>query len=43
LADVLMGAQASRPDFDLASLIEMTAPRAYYLSTRMPPLIRNRN
>jgi protease-4 len=43
LADVLMGVRASRPGLDLASLLEMTAPRAYYLSTRMPPLVHSGN
>lgn len=38
LADVLLGSQArSRPP-DLAGLLEMTAPRAYYLCTWLPPL-----
>jgi protease-4 len=43
LADVLMGARASQPGLDLASLLEITAPRAYYLATRMPPLVRSGN
>ena len=43
LADVLMGARASRPGVDLASLLETTTPRAYYLSTRMPPFVHSGN
>jgi protease-4 len=43
LADLLIGARASRPGLDLASLLEMTAPRAYYLSTRMTPLVHSGN
>ena len=43
LADVLMGVRASPPALDAAALLEMTVPRAYYLSTRMPPLVRSGN
>ena len=38
LADVLMGAEARAEPFDLAAMLEMTAPRAYYLCTWLPPL-----
>jgi len=38
LADMLLGAQAAKQPFDLAKMLEMTAPRAYYLCTWLPPL-----
>jgi len=41
LADVLMGAQARRPSLDLATMLEMTSPRAYYLCTWLPSLSSN--
>jgi protease-4 len=41
LADVLMGAKASRPGFELAELLDLTVPRAYYLWSRTPPLVRS--
>jgi len=39
LADMLFGADASTPSLDLAALLDSTAPRAYYLCTRLPPLV----
>ena len=38
LFSVLMGGQARRRQFDLATMLEMSAPRAYYLCTCLPPL-----
>jgi len=38
LADILMGAEVKKPSFDLAALLDMAAPRAYYLSTWLPGL-----
>lgn len=38
LAETLIGARGSRPSFDLADVLEMSVPRAYYLCTRLPPL-----
>ncbi len=42
LADVLLGVQAQKPTLDLSALLDMTVPRAYYLCTRMPPVLVNR-
>jgi len=39
LADLLLGADASQPPLDLAALLDSTSPRAYYLCTRLPPLV----
>lgn len=39
LADLLLGADASTPSLDLAALLDSTVPRAYYLCTRLPPLV----
>ncbi len=41
LASVLMGVRAKSQPIDLATILEMTAPRAYYLSTWLPPLARS--
>jgi len=38
LAALLMGARANSQAFDLAKMLELTSPRAYYLCTRLPPL-----
>jgi protease-4 len=39
LADFLLGGTVrSRPALDLAAMLEMAAPRAYYLYTALPPL-----
>lgn len=38
LTDVLLGAEVRGQQFDLATMLEMTAPRAYYLCTWLPPL-----
>jgi protease-4 len=43
LADILIGAKASRPSFDLADVLDLTVPRAYYLWSRTPPLARSGN
>jgi protease-4 len=43
LVDVLLGAQApSQPEVDLATLLDMATPRAYYLYTNFPPVVRSR-
>ena len=41
LADILMGAKASQRGFDLAEVLDLTVPRAYYLWSRVPPLVRS--
>jgi len=41
LVDILLGVQARNPGLDLATVLDMTVPRAYYLCTRMPPLVRS--
>ena len=38
LADVLLGAKAENQPFDLAAMLDMTAPRAYFMYTWLPPL-----
>ncbi len=42
LADVLLGTEVRGQQFDLATMLEMTAPRAYYLCTWLPPLTSSR-
>ena len=42
LADVLLGTEVRGGQFDLATMLEMTAPRAYYLCTWLPPLTSSR-
>lgn len=42
LASLLMGAQAQPRGFDVQQLFEMSAPKAYYMATQLPPLVRNR-
>jgi len=42
LTDVLLGANVRSQQFDLATMLEMTAPRAYYLCTWLPPLATSR-
>lgn len=42
LASLLFGASVEGPRLDLATVFEMATPRAYYLWTRLPPLVRNR-
>lgn len=39
LADLLLGGDVSSANLDLAALLDATAPRAYYLCTRLPPLV----
>jgi len=39
LASLLLGVNARQPSFDLPKLLEMTAPRAYFLCTRVPALV----
>lgn len=39
LADLLLGPDARTPGVDLAALLDSTSPRAYYLCTRLPPLV----
>jgi len=41
LASILMGAQAQTGSFDLSAMLDMAAPRAYYLCTWLPPLTAN--
>jgi len=41
LASLLFGRAAHRRDLGLAELLDITAPRAYYLCTRMPPLLQS--
>jgi protease-4 len=38
LADILFGQSRTPPSLDLAMLLELTTPRAYYLCTWLPPL-----
>ena len=38
LAALLLGSKARNQPFDLAAMLELTAPRAYYLCTWLPPL-----
>ena len=38
LADILFGQSRVRPSFDLATLLDSTTPRAYYLCTWLPAL-----
>ncbi|MDP7267305.1 MAG: signal peptide peptidase SppA [Pirellulales bacterium] len=37
------GGQARGPLFDIAALLDLTAPRAYYLCTWLPTVVSNRN
>ncbi len=39
LADILLGVRAPSRGLDLASLFDMAVPRAYYLYSRIPPLV----
>jgi len=39
LTDLLLGAKAQSRTPDVATLLDMTAPRAYYLSTSLPALV----
>ncbi len=41
LVDILIGAKASQRSFDLAEVLDLTVPRAYYLWSRVPPLVRS--
>ena len=43
MADILLGVRASDRGLDLATVLDMTVPRAYYLSTRVPPLVQSGN
>jgi len=42
LTDILLGVRAPDRGPDLAAMLDMTVPRAYYLCTRVPPLVRSR-
>jgi protease-4 len=42
LTDVLLGSQVRSEPLDLAALLDMTAPRAYYLCTWLPALAATR-
>lgn len=37
-SDLLMGAKAAPPSFDLSAILDLSAPRAYYLWTSLPGL-----
>lgn len=39
LLELLVGVQAKDPAVELAALLELTVPRAYYLCSWMPPLV----
>ncbi|MEK6249118.1 MAG: signal peptide peptidase SppA, partial [Planctomycetales bacterium] len=41
LLDIALGGQAQSTGFDLARLVDLTAPRAYYLCTWMPVIVSN--
>jgi len=41
LMGVLLGSKARSESFDLAALLDMAAPRAYYLCTWLPPLSKS--
>jgi len=43
VADILMGVRSADRGLDLAAVLDMTVPRAYYLSTRVPPLVHSGN
>lgn len=43
MADILMGVRSADRGLDLATVLDMTVPRAYYLSTRVPPLVHSGN
>jgi protease-4 len=45
LLDLLLGSSAARsqPAWDLAALLDLSAPRAYYLWTNLPPLAASRS
>jgi len=42
LSSLLLGAQAQSRGFDLQQLFDLSAPKAYYMVTQLPPLVRNR-
>lgn len=42
LADMLWGVRAKPRPLDLAEILDMTAPRAYFLCTALPPLVSSR-
>jgi protease-4 len=41
LSSLLLGGRAGSPKLDLASMLELGSPRAYYLWTRLPPLMQS--
>ncbi len=41
LTSLLLGAQAQSRGFDLQQLLDLSAPKAYYMATGLPPLVRN--
>jgi len=41
LMGALLGAKAQSPSFDLGTMLDMAAPRAYYLCTWLPPLSKS--
>ncbi len=40
-AEILLGVQVGNQGFDLGTLLDATTPRAYYLYTSIPPLVRS--
>ncbi|MHB8971184.1 MAG: signal peptide peptidase SppA [Pirellulaceae bacterium] len=42
LLDLVGLVEAAEPDFPLSALLEVSAPRAYYLATSLPPLATSR-
>jgi len=42
MADILLGVRGPDRGVDVAAFLDMTVPRAYYLSTRMTPWVRSR-
>ena len=41
LTSLLLGAQAQPQGFDLQQLFDLSSPKAYYMATQLPPLVRN--
>ncbi len=41
LTSLLLGAQAQPSGLDLQQVFDMSAPKAYYMATQLPPLVRN--
>lgn len=41
LASLFLGAQVQPRGFDLQQLFDLSSPKAYYMATQLPPLVRN--